>query len=743
LQNLIKKKIESKAIEDINFGNVKSKEDFFNSFDIYQKKDIRPEDLDIFEEFSFYPAISKNSNSIIVITNNKNLKRNLSKLEDKTPIKLLTRYTKDNKNIFLLDNTTYFEIIDQTSVIDKEYTDNEAKTFFNDLLTDANRKGASDIHITWLTDNVGIRYRVDGKIVLQPKKISKELGNALRNIFVNKSGESEYQENEVAGQITEIIDGEKKEYRVSIGPTVRGYAIVIRTESSMNNSTNLEKWGYSPDAVKIIRRLFSAHHGIILVTGATGSGKTTLLYTCIIEKMNENPKYSPEIFTVEDPVEIEVDGVNQVQVNTKGDKENWITFSKAIKMFLRQDPDMIVVGEIRDYDVAINAVTAAKTGHLTASTLHTNDVKSTFTRLNELGIDKANIEDGVKGVVSQKLLNRLCDNCKIKVEKNGQTLYERNHKGCKKCSNSSVLGCKGRVPVVEIAELTNEIDNYKPENFLDYYSLEDNLMYLLEEGIIDLEEARRYMEYNEEETIEKRKEILDIWKNTVKNPNESFIFPVFQPIIDDKDYVIGYESYMRIKNKNGEIVIPKYFMHLIKKMNMYNNFSMHILKSLIKESKFTNKRIFWNIDKENIIEENFATELLELLESNELKDRLILEFEFKTEYKDFVKFCNDNDIQISFDNFSGNIGDLIFIERYKLFANYIKTSKSFIDGIRENEAWISDYLSIISHTRSQIIVNYVETDAIKKEILNKFNGKIYGFQGYSIGRPEKMSEFLD
>jgi len=738
LQNLIKKKKELKNIESNN-RIIKSKEDFFNSFDIYQKKDIKYEELEIFEEYSFYPALSKTSNAIVIITNNKNLKRNISKLENKEPIKLLSRYAGDN-NIFLLDNTTYFEIIDQTSVIDKEYTDNEAKSFFNDLLTDANRKGASDIHITWLSDNVGIRYRIDGKIVQQPKKISKELGNALRNIFVNKSGESEYQENEVAGQITEIIDGEKKEYRVSIGPTVRGYAIVIRTESSMNNSTTLEKWGYSPDAVTLIRKLFSAHHGIILVTGATGSGKTTLLYTCIIEKINE---YSPEIFTVEDPVEIEVDGVNQVQVNTKGDKENWITFTKAIKMFLRQDPDMIVVGEIRDYDVAINAVTAAKTGHLTASTLHTNDVKSTFTRLNELGIDKANIEDGVKGVISQKLLNKLCDNCKIKVERNGQVLYERNHEGCKQCSNSSVLGCKGRVPVVEIAELTNEIDNYKPENYLDYYSLEDNLMYLLEEGVIDLEEARRYIEYNEEETIEKRKEILDIWKNTVKNPNESFIFPVFQPVIDNKDYVIGYESYMRIKNKNGEIVIPKYFMQLIKKMNMYNNFSMHILKNIIKESKFTNKRIFWNIDRENIIEDNFQNELLEILNENELKDRLILEFEFKPEYKNFIKFCNDNDIQISFDNFSGNIKDLIFIERFKLFANYIKTSKSFIDGIREGESWISDYLNIISHTRSQVIVNYVETDAIKKEILNKFSGKIYGFQGYSIGRPEKMSEFLD
>jgi len=734
--NSIKKKNSS---ETKNY--LKSKEEFFSKYDVYPKKDIPHEDLELFEEYSFYPAISKESGSIIIVTNNENLRKSLSKLQDKSAIKLLSRYAKDNSTILIADKSTFFEIIDQTSVIDKEYTDNEAKTFFNDLLTDAHRKGASDIHIQWLSENVGIKYRIDGKIIQQPKKISKELGNALRNIFVNKSGESEYEENEIAGQITEIIDGEKKEYRVSIGPTVRGYVIVIRTESSMNSSTTLEKWGYSPDAIQIIRRLFSSHHGIVLVTGATGSGKTTLLYTCIIEKINENPQYAPEIFTVEDPVEIEVDGVNQVQVNTKGDKENWITFSRAIKMFLRQDPDMIVVGEIRDYDVAINAITAAKTGHLTASTLHTNDVKSTFTRLNELGIDKANIEDGVKGVISQKLLNRLCDNCKIKVERNGQVLYERNHEGCPKCQGSSVKGCKGRVPVVEIAELTNEIDNYKPENFKDYYSLEDNLMYLLEEGIIDLEEAKRYINYNEDETIETRKEIMHIWNQTLKDPDNSNIFPVFQPIIDDKDYVMGYESFMRIRNNKGEIVIPKFFMDLIKKMNMYNKFSMHILKSIVKESKYINKRIFWNISKENIQDQDFQYELLQILEENNLKDRLIVEFEFDQNYKDFIKFCNNNEIQISFDNFKGNIEDLVFIERYNLFSNYIKTTKSFIDGIRNNEAWVNDYINIISHTNSEIIINYVETEIIKEEIKKRFDKKIYGFQGYYVGRPEKISEF--
>lgn len=720
---------------------IKTKEDFYSNYDVYSRKDIRQEELSIFEEYSFYPIIRKEDNSLFIVTNNNKLKRYLSRLEDKTPLKVLTKYIGNNNSIVYASNSVYYDIIDHSSVIDKEYTDNEAKIFFHDLLTDASRKSASDIHISWLAENVSISYRIDGKPIKQPKRISKELGNALRNIFVNKSGESEYEENEIAGQISEIVDGEKKEYRVSIGPTVKGYTIVIRQESHMSNNSNLEKWGYTPKAIELIRKLFSSHHGIILVTGATGSGKTTLLYTCIIEKLNQEKKYSPEIFTVEDPVEIEVEGINQVQVNTKGDKENWITFSKAIKMFLRQDPDMIVVGEIRDYEVAINAITAAKTGHLTASTLHTNDVKSTFTRLNELGIDKANIEDGVIGVISQRLLNKLCSNCRIKVERNGQTVYDRNPEGCIECANSSIKGYRGRVPAVEIAALGNGLDNYKPENFKDYYSLDSNLMYLLKNGIIDIDEARRYMNYNEEETIEKREEIIEIWDKTMKDPDSAHIFPVYQPIIDKKDYVMGYEAYMRIKNKEGDIVIPKYFMELIKKMDMYNKFSMHMLKLIIKDSKTTNKRIFWNIDRDNILDKEFTTSVLEQLEESNLKDRLILEFEFNKEYKDFIKFCNKNEILISFDNFSGNVNDLIFIERNKLYANFIKTSKEFIEGVREEELWVNDYLGIISHTRSEIIANFVETEIIKLDLINKYNGKIYGFQGYGIGRPEEIKEF--
>lgn len=721
-------------------NEIKSQDIFFSQFELLNLQNNADEM--VFNEYLFHPIVNLENKEIGVLTTNKDLKKDLSRLNIRTPLKVLSKYASDNNHIFVIDTNNYFEIVNQTSVIDKEYDSNEAQEFFIDLLTDASRKNASDIHVSWLADSVAIKYRTDGKMVLQPKKVSKELGNALRNIFVNKSGESEYEKNEVSGQLTEMIDGQKKEYRLSIAPTIHGFSIVIRLESHINHDTNLVKWGYAPKAIEIIRRLFQAHNGIILVTGATGSGKSTLLYTCIIEKMYEDPTYKPEILTVEDPVEIIVDGINQVQVNTKGDQENWITFTRAIKMFLRQDPDMIVVGEIRDKDVAMQAVTAAKTGHLTASTLHTNDVKSTFSRLRELGIDNSNIEDGVKGIIAQKLVNKLCNSCKIAYEKHGVTQYKRNKNGCKDCSSSSVKGCKGRVPIVEIAELNNNPENFLPENYEDYYSVEENIIYLIEEGIIDEEEAQRYIYVNSDDSLARRKELLNIWNNASKGISED-IFSVFQPIIDDKDYIIGLESFMRIKDEYGNIIKPNLFLNLIKKMNMYSKFSMFILDKLINVAKKFEKKIFWNIDKDNILDENFAKSVLSKLEKANLLNRFVLEFEFDEKYIDFIKFCNKSGIQIAIDHFEGDMRDLIFIERNNLVINYIKTSKDFVDGIHKKETWLQNYLNLLTSHETEVIVNFIETDAMLKAVKELFKNQVFGYQGWGIRRPDLIENYID
>lgn len=733
----------SSEVKTFEQKEITSKEFFYNTFDLLSKNSFEYGDIDFFNSASFYPIINKITSEISVLSINKNIRKESSLMQDKTQLKVLSKYAKNLSAINYCNSQLYFEIINQSSVIDKEYSDDEAKTFFQDLLTDASRKNSSDIHISWKSDSVEIKYRMDGKLVKQPKKITKELGQALRNIFVNKSGESEYEENEVAGHIAEIVDGVKKEYRLSIGPTVHGYIIVIRMESHVSKDTTLETWGYSPRATSLIRHLFSGHHGIVLVTGATGSGKSTLLYTCIIEKVYENPVYTPEILTVEDPVEIIVDGVNQVQVNTKGDQKNWITFSSAIKMFLRQDPDMIVVGEIRDYEVAIQAVTAAKTGHLTASTLHTNDVKSTFGRLRELGIDNANIEDGIRGVISQKLLNRLCQHCKVKYERDGAIFFKRNNEGCPECEGSSVKGCKGRVPIVEIAELNNNPENYRIENFVDYYSLEENVIYLIQEGLIDEEEGSRYIHLGLHSDLAKRQYILDIWgKATKHDSKENHIFPIFQPIIDDKDYIIGFESFMRMKNDSGDLIVPKYFLDLVKEMNMYSQFSMFILDQLIEAAKKMEKKIFWNIDVDNIQSDDFLESVLNKLKNHDVLDKIVLEFSFDKKFKNFITNCNKEGIKISLDHFDGNMTDIIFIEQNGLKFDYVKTTKSFVDGIHTNEKWLDHYLDLVISNDGAIIVNFIETDAMLKEVLLKYKKIVIGYQGYGVNRPDFIENFV-
>ena len=733
---------QQKSLKNLLVANASKKQfilneaEFQNHYEVLQKNTFDEEEKLSFQSEFFYPIKRKKDNQILVLTKDISLRKNLIQ-ENSNAIQILLKYAPTKDQIIYTDSSLYFSIIGDTAVMSNNYTDEEAKKLFKDLFTDASRKKASDIHITWESEKVAVKFRIDGRLKKQQTKISHSLGMAFKNILVNKAGESEYEENEIAGSITEIIDGTKQEYRVSIGPTHYGYIIVIRLESVIDDHSSLEKWGYSPKAISMIRELYEYHHGIVLVTGATGSGKSTLLYTTIIEKRNKKSD-EPEILTVEDPVEIPINGVNQVQVNTKGDSKNHMTFVRAIKMFLRQDPDMLVIGEIRDQAVAMQAITAAKTGHLTFSTLHTNDVKSTMTRLNELGVDNANIEDGLKGVISQRLLNSLCTNCKKKVEKDGRIFYERNKEGCSMCKNSALKGYAGRVPAVEIAILNNKPENYKKENFDEYYDLEENIIWLLEEGIIDEEEAGRYINIENNSDLSKRKEFLSIWGRATKEGSKSNnIFPVFQYIYDSMDYILAQEAYIRIKNKNGTLMSPLQVFTLTKKSDMYLNLSMFILDRIIEDVKRTGHVTFVNINEDNILSKDFEKEVLNKLNSSGVKDKIILEFKFSKEFYNFIKFCNDNNILVSLDSFDGNMTDLVFIQRKKLKINYMKTTQELIEGFAHNEKWVDDYLLLLDKQNTKIVINYIETNALYKNMSKKFKDKVFGYMGFGLHKPEK------
>lgn len=298
---------ESEKIEKEIIFEYKTKDSFLTKFQLL-KIENEQENF-IFDKYGFTPVINILTREMFILTYKTNLTLELLKEKEKEAIKLLKKYNQNNdKNIIIVQYSIFFEIKEQYSIIDKEYNESEARNFYKDLLTDASRKHASDIHLTWMTDYISIRYRLDGILVLQPKKIDLNLGTALKNIFVNLAGESEYQQNEVAGQYVEYIDNVKTEYRLSIGPTVQGHVIVIRIEHKIDKNANLEGLSYSPKAIEMIRKLFLEKYGLVLVTGQTGSGKSTLMYTSAVERLYNDPIRIPQILTAEDPVEMVVDG---------------------------------------------------------------------------------------------------------------------------------------------------------------------------------------------------------------------------------------------------------------------------------------------------------------------------------------------------------------------------------------------------------------------------------------------------
>ena len=259
------------------------------------------------------------------------------------------------------------------------------------------------------------------------------------------------------GRITQVVNRMEYDIRVSIIPTVFGEKIVMRIASKNALTRDKAQLGLNEKDLKLFDHILKNPHGIILVTGPTGSGKSTTLYTAL----NELNTSQVNIITVEDPVEANLDGVNQIQVNPKAN----LTFASALRSILRQDPDIIMVGEIRDQETAQIAVQASITGHLVVSTLHTNSAASTITRLIDMGIDSYLIADSMVGVIAQRLVRRLCPACRKKrlATEEEKMILKRSEAekieiyepvGCGRCDNT---GYKGRIGVYEIMEVTPKL----------------------------------------------------------------------------------------------------------------------------------------------------------------------------------------------------------------------------------------------------------------------------------------------
>lgn len=329
----------------------------------------------------------------------------------------------------------------------------------NNLLEQAVRQRASDIHIEPFERVIRVRYRVDGSLYEVISYDYSLLSAIVARIKIISGMDISEKRKPQDGRITTFVDNREYDIRVSILPTVFGEKVVMRLASKEGFKKEKKELGLTDkDLVKFDSILMNPH-GIILVTGPTGSGKSTTLYTALSALNNDDVN----IITVEDPVEANIDGINQVQVNNKAN----LTFASALRSILRQDPDIIMIGEIRDTETAEIAVRASITGHLVVSTLHTNSTANSVSRLLDMGIESYLIADSLVGVIAQRLVRRLCT-CKTPREATATekreigtdlleplTIYEPC--GCKICNNT---GYFGRVGIYEIMTVTPRIKSH-------------------------------------------------------------------------------------------------------------------------------------------------------------------------------------------------------------------------------------------------------------------------------------------
>ncbi len=327
------------------------------------------------------------------------------------------------------------------------------------MLEQAIRQGASDIHIEPLERNLRIRYRIDGALREVMDYNTTLLPAMVARVKIMSGLDISEKRKPQDGRLTLQVDNREYDVRVSVLPTVFGEKTVMRLTAKDGLSREKKYLGLTPEDEERLDRILKNPHGIILVTGPTGSGKSTTCYTVLSELNREEVN----IITVEDPVEANVDGVNQVQVNVKAD----LTFANALRSILRQDPDIIMIGEIRDGETAGIAVKASITGHLVISTLHTNSTAASITRLIDMGVEPYLIGDSVVGIIAQRLVRKLCPKCRKAREATDQEkkllmvpasmpqmVYEPV--GCEDCGG---IGYRGRTAIYEIMPVTAKLRN--------------------------------------------------------------------------------------------------------------------------------------------------------------------------------------------------------------------------------------------------------------------------------------------
>jgi type IV pilus assembly protein PilB len=418
------------------------------------------------------------------------------------------RYINDLSDKLNLNQlTSDIEVADEeTEKIDSSKSDAPIVRLINSLLNDAIDKEVSDIHIEPTEKKMIVRFRIDGilKEVLDiPKYAAPQLISRIKVISSLDIAETRKPQD---GQAKVKRRAGTIDLRVSILPTSYGEKAVIRILDSAKGSIPFEKLGITGDNLKKLHDVLDLRQGMILATGPTGCGKTTTLYATL----NRIKSPTTNILTIEDPIEYTIEGINQVQVNEKAG----ISFASALRSILRQDPDVILVGEIRDRETAEISIQAALTGHLVLSTVHTNNAMETVTRLIDLGIDRYKISSALSAIIAQRLVRNICKSCCVENEPNmaeqaiiplieGYQLPQKFYKG-RGCADCDFTGYKGRSGVYEILiidkEIRDKIDLGAPLNEIEriaqnngFMSFTQTALILITSGITDLSEVTRYI----------------------------------------------------------------------------------------------------------------------------------------------------------------------------------------------------------------------------------------------------------
>ena len=363
------------------------------------------------------------------------------------------------------DGIDFLSESDQMDMLDDEEDAGEAPVvrLVNMVLVDAIKRGASDIHIEPYEKEFRVRYRIDGvlyEIMTPPLRLRNAIVSRVKIMAELDIAERRLPQD---GRIKLVLGNQKEvDFRVSILPTLFGEKVVLRILDKSNLQLDMTKLGFEPEQLNVFKDNIHQPFGMVLVTGPTGSGKTTTLYSAL----SELNKSTENISTAEDPVEFNLAGINQCQMKD----DIGLNFSAALRSFLRQDPDIIMVGEIRDFETAEIAIKAALTGHLVLSTLHTNDAPSTINRLLNMGVEPFLVTSSLNAIVAQRLARKVCSECAQPIEIEQEVLTDLGMSleqienanlmkgaGCKRCSDT---GYKGRIALYEVMDVNDDIKEY-------------------------------------------------------------------------------------------------------------------------------------------------------------------------------------------------------------------------------------------------------------------------------------------